>query len=199
MTKQRVKARVLVRWFRYEKKRFGPVEIGVLVPYKSYESEEAGDPIQIMLSVVEAVSRSKEGDYFEVRVASPGREDVMGETPRYKGARLLFPYPARLRRVGVLRVDSIREAGQEAEADYFRVKREHYDWYDVKKEVYVYEGHIEAEDDVVSIYLETDEGPRIVVAPNYERKLKDVLPRPQPSQESHHSGDGSGGDSSPSA
>jgi len=199
MTRQRVKARVTIRWFRYEKRRYGPVELGVLVPYKTHVSEEVGDPIQIMLSVVETVSRSKEGDYFEVRVSTPGREDIMGETPRYKGARQLFPYPTRLLRVGILRLGRIREASQELEGDYFRVSKDHYEWYDEDEEVYVYEGHVEAEDDVVSIYLETQEGPRIIIAPSYERKLKDVLPRPQPEQQSHHSGDGQGGGSSPGA
>ncbi len=185
MSKQRAKVRVRVRWYIAEKKYFGPVELMVLRPAKEYVSEEVGHPVEVMLSIAERASRAKEGDYFEVTVETPGLVETMGESPRYRGQRLLFPRPARLVRVGVLTIDKVG-----GEAEYARVPLDDFEWYNVEEELYVFEGTLQAGDDVVLVYIETEEGPRMIIPQGREKRLRDALSPPQEEQQSPRHGHG---------
>jgi len=187
---------VRVVWYAYEKLQVGPVTLGVLRPVRVYESEEAGSPVDIMLSIVEAATRRAQGDYLEVRVEGEGVVEWMGESPRYRAQRLLFPRPARLRRVGVLTREALE--GAERGIGYVDVGLESVKWIPVGGEVYVYEGTLAAPDDVIAVYLDTDEGVRLVFNPAYERNLKAVLLQTGLGGGSQQGEPGSGGDSSPS-
>ncbi len=190
--KTRVKVRVV--WFAYEKKSLGPVTMGLLRPVDVYETEEVGNPVEVMLSVTEAISRRGKGDYVEVRVEGAGVVEVMGESPRYRAQRLLFPRPVRLRRLGVVRAGKARPAEG---SGYAVIRLEDVEWINLDGEYYVYEGTLQASDDVLAVYLDTEEGPRILFNPAYERRLKDVLARPRASGGSQEGEPGGGGDSSP--
>jgi len=168
-------SKVRITWYSYEKKRFGPVEIGVLIPAKTYESVEVGDPIEIILSLVEKGSRNKEGDYYEVRVEGPGIIEIVGESPRYKSQRSLFLRPAKLRRIGVLLRDAVNSSG---EGDYLQVSFDSFQWYDVDEhDYYIYEGVLNADDDVVAVLLDTSEGYRLIIPAGRDKLLRDALSR----------------------
>jgi len=184
-----------VVWYAYEKLPFGPVTLGVLRPLRVYESEEAGSPVDIMLSIVEAATRRAQGDYLEVRVEGEGVVEVMGEAPKYRAQRMLFPRPARLRRVGVLTREALEGAGRGI--GYVDVGLDSVEWVPVEGEVYVYEGTISAPDHVIAVYLDTDEGTRLVFNPAYERSLRAVLLQTGQAAGSPQDEPGSGGDSSP--
>jgi len=175
--------KVTVRWFEYEKKNYGKVELGVLRPVKVYESVEVGSPIEVLLSIIEKSTKSREGDYFEVKVEAPGIIEVMGESPRYRGQRALFPRPAKLNRVGILTSDKIASLTNKTGGDYVTFKLDDLTWYVEKDEVYVYEGTMNAEDDVVAVYLDTSEGPRIIIPFGRDKILRDALSRQQSSGE----------------
>lgn len=191
---QRARVKVRITWYAYEKREYGGVVLGVLVPIRRYESEEVGDPLQVMLSVVEATSRKSQGDYFEVEVEGGGVRRIMGEAPKYRAQRMLFPRPARLLRVGLLRRSlepKTRGVG------FVGFSKGDLEWITVGDEVYVYEGVIQAPDDVVGVYLETSEGGRLVFNPTHARRLRDVLLPPGEGGQAGDSGPGEGGDSSP--
>ena len=183
-----------ITWYVYEKREYGGVVLGVLVPIRSYESEEVGDPLQVMLSIVEATSRKSQGDYFEVEVEGGGVRRIMGEAPKYRAQRMLFPRPARLLRLGLLRRGTeprLRGTG------YVGFSKEDLEWITPGEEVYVYEGVIQAPDDVIAVYLETSEGGRLVFNPTLSRRLRDVLLPPGEGGQAENSEGGGGGDSSP--
>ncbi len=190
--KQKVKVRLT--WYVYVKRQYGPVTLGVLVPGRRHESEEVGSPVEVMLSVVESASRKSMGDYLEVEVEGQGIVERMGESPKYRAQRLLFPRPARLRKVGILDREALNKASKGL--GYIVFDKTSMKWFSVEEEVYVYEGTITAPEDVIAVYLETDEGGRLVFNPAYERRLKDVLLPDQSSREYHGDEPGQGGDSS---
>ncbi|MCE4601504.1 MAG: hypothetical protein F7C38_08140 [Desulfurococcales archaeon] len=174
MSKTSGNVKVTIKWFISDKKTYGPVEIGVLRPGREYESVEVGSPIEILLNVIEKSTKSREGDYFEVTVEAPGIIEVMGESPKYRSQRMLFPRPARLVRVGILRSERIGSLPS-VSGDYIVFKRDDLEWYEEGEEVYVYEGSLQASEDVVLVYIETALGPRILIPPGREKFLRDAL------------------------
>ncbi|MCE4619095.1 MAG: hypothetical protein F7C37_06620 [Desulfurococcales archaeon] len=191
---QRTRVKVRITWYAYEKREYGGVVLGVLVPIRTYESEEVGDPLQVMLSIVEATSRKSQGDYFEVEVEGGGAKRIMGEAPKYRAQRMLFPRPARLLRVGLLRKGMeprLRGAG------YAGFSKDDLEWITPSEEVYVYEGVIQAPEDVIAVYLETSEGGRLVFNPTHARRLRDVLLPPATNGRAEDNEGGEGGGSNP--
>ncbi|MEB3861017.1 MAG: hypothetical protein GSR84_02210, partial [Desulfurococcales archaeon] len=106
MAKGKVKVRVV--WYKIQEEDYGGVSIEVLKPVKEYVTEEAGDPVDVILRVSEASSKASTGDYFEVIVEDRDVRRIMGEFPRRgqrqrRGVERILPRPARLLRVGLLR------------------------------------------------------------------------------------------------
>ncbi|MCE4620320.1 MAG: hypothetical protein F7C33_04775 [Desulfurococcales archaeon] len=170
----RKSSKVKMRWYRVERKEFGPVVLDVLLPAKEYETVEVGDPIEIILEHLEKGSKNKEGDFFEVSVEAPGIIEIVGENPRYKSQRMLFMKPARLLRVGVLEKEDVEAGG---EGEYIVVSKDKFKWYDAGSNYYVYEGTLQVAENVAAVLLETSEGPRLVIPSGRDRLVRDALSR----------------------
>lgn len=183
MQKRARQVRVRVRWYSYERRTYGDVEIGVLKITDEEERVEHGSPIEVLLSVIEELSKTRKGDYFEVQVDAPGIVEVMGENPKYRGQRLLFPRPSRLYRVGILSRDKLSSLIKDTGGDYASFKLDDLEWYVEKDEIYVYEGVLNAGENVVAVYLDTSMGPRMIIPSGRDRILQDVLSHPQSSGE----------------
>ena len=79
--------------------------------------------------------------------------------------------------------DKIASLTNKTGGDYVTFKLDDLTWYVEKDEVYVYEGTMNAEDDVVAVYLDTSEGPRIIIPFGRDKILRDALSRQQSSAE----------------
>ncbi len=192
MPKQKVK--VKIKWYNTVTVSLGKVKIDLLEVASQYESEEVGSPIDVLLNIVERSSRKSEGDYFEVRV-SDGIIEVMGESPKYNGRRSLFPYPVRVKRIGIVRFKDLQPAEQKEgeEPDVFVIDENKVKWRRFKKEYYIYEGKVEADEDTYLLIIDTEAGRRIVRVPSRQiilSSLRSSQPLPQRVEESHQNGRG---------
>ena len=150
-----VKAIISVRVFKPEILRVGKVILQAYVPVEDRSRiEEVSlktrrDDIEALLSKVYKIKRElnmKEEALVEIEVEGKGFALHVGERKGEKDkAALLFPRPARLLKIGLMKEGKIR---------WYRVPRD--------KEYYVYEGYIEVPEDVQVIILETDAGTRVV-------------------------------------
>ncbi|MEB3780392.1 MAG: hypothetical protein GSR85_09235 [Desulfurococcales archaeon] len=189
----REKLRVTVKWYTADTITIGGVSIGVLKPSKVVESVEIGDPIDTMLRIAEDNARLKKGDYFEVVVEGSEIREIIGETPRYRWSRPLFPVPSRLRRIGIVRVSDVKES---IEGGFFTFTRDDVEWHTVEEEIYVYEGKLEAPSDVLFVILDTDRGLRMVKAQRVSmQKLSSQLHPQQVQVYSHSEGESNEGNS----
>ncbi|MCE4602307.1 MAG: hypothetical protein F7C08_04040 [Desulfurococcales archaeon] len=162
------KVRVRVVWYKIQEEDYGGVLIEVLKPVKEYLTEEAGDPVDVILRVSEASSKASTGDYFEVIVEDRDVKRIMGESPRRgqrrRSVERIFPRPAKLLRVGILRVS---QAGDEGGRQ-FRV--EDAEWHAPRGEVYVYEGRVRIDEGVAAVIVDTDAGREIIVRGRSRRR-----------------------------
>ncbi|WP_062661436.1 hypothetical protein [Aeropyrum camini] len=113
------KYNVRVRTFQKSYIRIGPALLGVLQLERSEGFTEEGDPLDTLSYVIE--SRAKTSDYVEVEIEFISRSRshetlpdkiIRGEygvAKRFQ-ARPLFPRPAKLLRVGVVRLPRIMES-----------------------------------------------------------------------------------------
>lgn len=191
----REKLKIAVRWYNAGTIKVDGVTIGVLKPLKTVESVEVGDPIDVMLKVAEDNARQKKGEYLEIIVEGSELREIMGESPRYKSTRLLFPIPSRLRRVGIVKFRLLKES---REGGYFTFSAGDVEWHDINEEVYVYEGKLEAPSDVLFIVLDTDRGLRIVKTQRVSMQKLSSQPPPQQAGVYGRGEDGLGGENSPS-
>ncbi len=180
MPGKRKESKVRIVWYSSEKRRYGPVELGVLIPARKYESSEIGDPIEIILSHIEKGSKMKEGDFYEIKVEAPGITEIVGESPKYKSQRGLFMKPAKLLRIGILKKESLKTT---SEGEYLIVPLDQLEWYDVEDDVYVYEGQLNADNDVIGVLIETEEGSRFIIPAGRDKLLRDVLSQREDSRE----------------
>ena len=167
MAKGKVKVRVV--WYRVEEEDYGGVSIEVLRPVKEYSTEEAGDPVDVILRVSEASSKASTGDYFEVIVEDREVKRIMGESPRRgqrqrKGVDMIFPRPARLLRVGILKSGQAEGEG----GSQFRL--EDAEWHAPRGVVYVYEGRVRIGSNVDAVVVDTDAGREIIVRGRSRRR-----------------------------
>ncbi|MCE4624342.1 MAG: hypothetical protein F7C35_00550 [Desulfurococcales archaeon] len=167
--KEKVKApvvKVKVRWFKRARVKVSGVELDVLKPVKEIEREEVGAPLDVLMRVAEELSTTG-GGTFEVEVEG-GVRRVFGEEkapePSDSEVSMLFPRPARLKSIAVVRFNALEEAS-EGGVSVFAVKEDKLRFAKVKSELYVYEGRIKAPDDVYLIVLDTDLGRRLVRVP----------------------------------
>ncbi|MCE4612721.1 MAG: hypothetical protein F7C07_02670 [Desulfurococcales archaeon] len=192
MARQKVKARIVS--YKRSRVRAGDVKLEALKPARVEELEERGDPREVLMKLVETSTRRGDADFIEVSVEAGDVKEFFGDSPRHAGGRMLYPRPARLLRVGVVRVKRLAEAGSGA----VELKEGDVEWHTVRGNIYVYEARIEAPDDVALVIIDTSEGRRVV---KIQRSLtRRIFSQTQGRQagESQSSGSGSGGGSSPS-
>jgi len=188
---------VRVRGFKVGDLAVGPVKIEVLKVAEERSWKESGDPLEAMAAVADAY-RGKH-DYVEIEVSGLEGEPrvvLLGVSPQYRGKKPLFPRPARLYRLGVLREATVRRGGFD-EKGYAELKVDgDLEWYNIGGEVYVFEGAVEAEPDVVYIVVDTEYGRRWVrVYPKIIlRQASQQAEKQEP--QAHPDEHGTGGDSS---
>jgi len=194
LARQRVKVRIVS--YRRTTVRAGDVKIEALKPASVEEREERGDPREILVRLVEESARRREEGFTEVSVEAGDVREFFGDSPRQGGGRMIYPRPARLLRIGLVRLESLaRKAGGGGSID---LGDEDVEWHRTRGEVYVYEANIEAPPDVALVIVDTSEGRRIV-------KIQRSLTRRIFSQTQGQQGEGSpssgselGGESIPS-
>lgn len=145
---------VAIRIYRESELGLPGVTLGVLRLASERILDAIGDPIDVLMRVSEEQARAKKGGYVEVIVAGSDATYVMGEAPGYRWRRKLAMRPERLLRVGIVRQGVI--GGSEKGVQRFRL--EDIEWHDVPEGTYVFEGKLEADEDVVLIVLETEAG-----------------------------------------
>jgi len=194
-----VKMRAVVRGYNAEHLRLGDVSFTALKKVYEDKREFTSYPMDF----VDTVTKAMRGKYSYVEVEISGMEStltkiVRGENPSYHGTRPLFYRPARLKRVGILRLSRVREKGFDRQGYATLKLDEDLKWYEVKGEYYVFEGSIEVPQDVVYVVFETEYGRRWV------RTRRSAILQPaslqgyeRAPQDARHDA-GSGGDSSPS-
>ncbi len=154
---------VRVRGFTSDTLKLGSVKLGVLRLVEERSWRDSGDPLEALAAVADAY-RGRHS-YVEIEVSGLEEEPrvvVLGVSPSYEGRKPLFPRPARLLRVGILRESTVRTRGFD-ERGYAELKvEEDIQWFKVRGKVYVFEGLVEAEPDVVYIVVDTEYGRRWV-------------------------------------
>lgn len=148
----REKLSVTIRIYEESELELPGVTLGVLRLTSEKTLDAIGDPIDVLMRVSEEQARAKKGSYVEVIVAGSDATYVMGEAPRYRWRRKLTMRPERLLRVGIVRQGII--GGSEKGLQRFRL--EDIEWHDVPEGTYVFEGKLEADEDVILIVLETE-------------------------------------------
>ena len=194
MAKKSQKVKVQIKWYKTVTVEYRGVKVDLLDLVSSYESEEAGNPLDILLNIVERLARKADGDYFEV-IVQDGSREIMGESPRYTGKRSLFLYPVKIKRLAVVKYKDLKPADNNSggEADVFSIKEEDIKWRRFRKEYYVYEGKIEAGDEVYLIIIDTEAGRRIIRTPTKHiilTALRSSQPPPRQETESRKNGHG---------
>lgn len=162
------KVRVKVVWYELSEIAYGGVSLEVLRPVKEYVTEEAGDPVDLILRVSEESSKASLGDYFEVIVEDREMRRIMGEAPRRgykqkKGVERIFPRPSRLLRVGILKGKSRVEGAME-------LGIEDAEWHSPRANLYIYEGKVKLGDDVVALIIDTENGRSIITRSRSRKK-----------------------------
>ncbi len=201
MPGRRRKFKVKVRRYEFTTLRIGNVELEVLQRVSEDEIEElASTPLDALISVVERLSSRESEHVFEVEV-SDGTRHIIGGMPSGEERLMLFPRPARLRAVSIVKISDAIEKGMSSSAALIRLPAESLKTRKIRKELYVYEGRVIAPDDVYLIILDTDQGRRYVRVtpkPIVESLVQHVLTPREQEEVSHADGRGEGGDSSPS-
>ena len=166
--------KLVIRGFKRDAVRAGPVVIDALKPVHFEERTVRGDPWEVVALTAEAlVGRFDfldiEAEVLEREADRPGESEIpdriykgeYGGGFRGRGSKHLSHRPARLYRVGIIYVDTLgRKAG---EGGYFVLTRDDIEWHRVEGEYYVHEGAVEVEaGEKVPVYLvlETEEGDR---------------------------------------
>ncbi len=175
---------VRVRIFRAEMARLGPLKLEALRVVEEKTWRESGDPLETLAAVADA-HRGKAG-YVEIEVLGLDKEPrvvVLGVSPQYEGRKPLFPRPARLLRIGVLRESVVRARGFD-EKGYAEIRVEDdIEWVNVDSKLYVFEGVVEAEQDVMYVIVDTEYGRKWVrVYPRLILRQASQQPQQQASQ-----------------
>ena len=174
----RTRVRIKVTWYRVAELKFNGVTLEVLQPVKTYETEEVGDPIDIMLKVSEENSKSSVGDYFEIIAEDREVKRFMGETVKRlsrqkRGIEKIFPRPSRLLKLGVVEKqdkEGVQSSGM------ISIRMEDVKWYTPRRVVYVYEGRVTFSSDTLALIVDTEHGRSILVK---SRDRKRRASRPQ--------------------
>lgn len=117
---------------------------------------ESGDPVEKMVAILEREEKGQ-SDYVVVEHVEGPRAFGESLSKERAGRLLLFPKVVRLKRLAVIRSDDLVES-----EGMLRLKEGALRWIDVGEDVYVYDATIEAPEGVVAVFLETEEGKRIV-------------------------------------
>ncbi len=146
---------IKVRKFSREEIRVSDVKLTVLRLVEEENRHVYGDPLEVVAGILEE-SRSQGLDYVVVEVQGQGFKSSMGEGSRRGGGLILYPKPARLKRVGIVRVQALKQAGS---SGYYSFSEGDVEWFNVGDErIYVYDADVEAPPDVVFLVVDTDEG-----------------------------------------
>jgi len=145
--------RTLVRVYKRTVLRLGPVQLDTL---RLYRVEEArGHPFDVLTDYAERFRGTPDAVVEVVELDEKGEEREVAAYTSAEGLPLLFPRPARLRRVYV--IDDVA-ASSNAPQPLERMPS-----YAPSEEYYVYVGRIAVEKDAFAVLLETDMGTRLVL------------------------------------
>lgn len=188
--------RLTIKVYDSETIDLGGVRLSVLRLRERVASEESGDKVDAVLRAVERESRKPRGSYFEVEAEEGEHRIIMGESPRYPGSRMLFPRPARLLRVGVLRAGDL--ASRRSDGGGAALPADRISWHEPPGEFYVYESKVEAPGDVLLLIIDTDLGRRYLRLQRASTLRQSSRPRGRQGPPGGGGGPVSGGGSTPS-
>ena len=186
--------KLVVKCFKTGKARIGGVKLSLLKLVTVDSFEESGDVYDAVAGITDAYTKEKGCDYVEVDIESHHSKIYYGDSPEYQGSRMLFPRPARLHRIGILRSSNPKLKRVEG---YYVIDDSSLEWYRLRGKYYVFESRVEAPEDILYIVVDTEYGRRWVRTQRHViAKLSSQTPQ-EPGPGSPENGAGEDGDSSP--
>jgi len=146
------KLKVKIRIYEETEVRISGVTIGALSLVEEKEIDALGDPLDVLMRVSEEQARARKGSYVEVVIQGSDATYIMGESPRYRWRRRLTMSPERLVRVGIVKQGKVEGEG----SGLIRFKLNEVTWRRAPKNLYVFEGRVEAGEEVALVILETE-------------------------------------------
>jgi hypothetical protein len=176
---------IKIKRFVREELRVSDVRFTVLKLVSEEERRVSGDPLEVTARILEEESKSQGLDYVVVEVQGQGFKSVVGEGSRRGSGIILYPKPAQLKRVGVVRVQALKPAGS---SGYYRFNESDIEWFSVDDErVYVYDVEVEAPQDIVFLVVDTSDGRSIARIQRSSLPQQSYQPQPQQGQSTESS------------
>ena len=186
--------KLIVRCFKASEARVKGVRLTLLKLESVDHFEESSDAYDAIAGITEAYTKEKGCDYVEVEVEGHHSRILYGDSREYQGSRMLFPRPARLYRLGLLRSDNPRLRRVEG---YYVIEDSSIEWYRPRGKYYVFESKVEAPEEVLYIIVDTEYGRRWIRTQRHViARLSSQTPQ-EPGREPPESEPSGGGDSSP--
>lgn len=137
----------------------GPVRLTTLKPIEVSTEHVEGDVIEVLAKISESEALREEVAYVVVEIAGAGAKLIYGDTKERGRERALLPRPARLLKVGVVRLGSLKYDPRLGAVVF---EEKDVEWHAVEGDVYVFDSRVEVEGDVAFVVLETDLGRAVV-------------------------------------
>lgn len=186
-------ARVTITRFARETLELGSLKISVLKPREVIVEKLEGDVLETLARVSENEASREDVAYVVAEIAGAGARLVYGDTRLRDREKQLFPRPARLARVGVVKIDALKF---DPKIGAIVFKEDSVEWHQVGEEVYVIDARLEASGDVAFVILETDLGRTAVKMIDFSKtelfsQLQERQAEESPLGESESSGESS--------
>ncbi len=147
---------VRIKRFTRESINVSDVKLTVLKLIEEEERHIYGDPLDVVAKILEEESKNQNLDYVMVEVQGQGFKNITGEGLRRSGGILLYPKPAQLKKIGIVRVQTLKSTG---DSGYYRFKEDEIEWFNIDDEkMYVYDSYVEASQDVIFLVIDTSDG-----------------------------------------
>ncbi|MCC6044553.1 MAG: hypothetical protein LM584_04605 [Desulfurococcaceae archaeon] len=175
---------IKIRRFTRETITVADVRLSVLKLVEEEGRQVYGDPLEAVARILEEEPRNQDLDYVVVEVQDQNSKRIIGEGFKRRGGILLYPKPVQLKRVGIVRAQTLKPTG---ETGYYRFREEEIEWYNIEDEkVYVYDLAVEAPQDIVFLVVETSDGRSIARIQRSSPHQQSYRPQPQQDQSSEN-------------
>ena len=176
---------IKIRRFIRETINVADIKLTVLKLVEEEEKQVYGDPLEVVARILEEEPGSKSLDYVTIEVQDQNSKRIVGEGFKRRGGVLAYPKPAQLRRVGIVRTQTLKPAG---ETGYYKFREEDIEWYSIEDErIHVHDLTIEAPQNIAFLVIETNEGRSIARIQRSSLRQQSYLPQPQQDQSNESS------------